>query len=179
MKDMTVSKALLWLFIAEILMIFSGLGVVGAILAIVAFVLNLVALYGASKLDGGYHTAFVLSIVGIVINVIMAIVNSESFVYSLLSIVSDVVALGILYFVVTTTCKQLDAIGVADISAKGLSVWKINLICTVVSVVLTLLMLIPVINVIAAVLVVIVAIVMLVAYILYLIFLWKSHKALA
>ena len=179
MKDMTVSKALLWLFIAEILMIFSGWGVVGAILAIIAFVLNLVALYGASKLDGGYHTAFVLSVVGVVISVVMMIVNSEGFVYSLLSIVGDVVALGILYFVVTTTCKQLDAAGAPEVSGKGERIWKINLICTIVSVVLTLLALIPIINIIAAVLLVIVAIVMLVAYVLYLIFLWKSHKALA
>lgn len=178
MKDMTVSKALQWLFIAEILMIFKGLGVIGAILGIVAFVLNLLALYGASKLDNGYHMAFVLSIVGIVVSIVSTFAGNGFFA-TLVTIISNVAALGILYYVVTTTCKHLDAAGAAEVSGKGQSVWKINLICTIISVVLSLLMYIPIINVLAAVVAVIVGIVMLVAYILYLIFLWKGHKALA
>lgn len=177
MKDMTLSKALQWLFIAEILMIFSGAGLIGTILGIVAFVLNLLALYGASQLDSGYHTAFILSIVGIVVSVISTFAG-DGFFATLVGIISDVVALGILYFVVTTTCKHLDDRGAVELSMKGDSVWKINLICTIISVVLSLLMYIPIINVAAAVVIVIVAIVMLVAYIRYLIFLWKSHKAL-
>lgn len=175
MKDMTVSKALKWIFIAAILSIFSGLGVIGAILGIVAFVLNLLALYGAGKMDSGYHTAFILSIVGIVLSV-LSLINS-AVLNTIISIVSIVVELGILYFVVTTTCKHLEAKGAHDVAAKGVTVWKINLICMIASVVLLLLVLI--VPVIAAVLSVIVGIVSLVGSILYLIFLWKSQAALA
>ena len=46
MKDMTVSKALKWIFIAEILCLLAFIPVVGAVLALIGFILNLVALYG-------------------------------------------------------------------------------------------------------------------------------------
>lgn len=173
MKDMTVSKALKWIFIAEILSLLAFIPVVGAILALVAFVLNLVALYGASKLDQGYHTAFVLTIVGIVLSVLAIFANGVF--GSLVSIVSTVVSLGILYFVITTTCKHLESNGAAEVAQKGANVWKINLICTIAAVVLTLLAFVPVL---AVVLGVIIGIVQIVAGILYLIFLYKSYNAL-
>lgn len=173
MKDMTVSKALKWIFIAEILTILAFIPVVGAILALIGFILNLVALYGASKLDQGYHTAFVLTIVGIVVSVLNLFASGVF--GSLVSIVSTVVSLGILYFVITTTCKHLEACGKDEIAKKGTKVWKINLICTIASVVLTLLAFVPVL---AVVLAIIIAIVNIVAAILYLVFLYKSYNAL-
>ena len=174
MKDMTVSKALLWIFVAEILSIIGGF-VLGGILGIVAFVLNLLALYGAGKLDKGYNTAFVLSIAGIVLSV-LSLINS-TVLNTIISVVSTVVNLAILYFVITTTCKLLEGNGNADVAAKGVTVWKINLICAVASVVLTLLGLISL--VLAGIMAIIVGIVALVGGILYMVFLWKSHKALA
>lgn len=175
MKDMTVSKALKWIFIAEILSILAVIPLVGTILAIIGFVLNLVALHGASKLENGYHTAFTLSIVGIVVSVISLFAGSGVF-GTIVSIVSSVVSLGILYFVITTSCGLLNGKGAADVAKKGETVWKINLVCTIVSVVLSLLSFI---SVLAAILSVIVAIVEIVGYILYLIFLWHAQKALA
>lgn len=175
MKDMTVSKALKWLFIAEILAILAFIPLVGWILAIVAFVLNLVALYGASKLEQGYHNAFILSIVGIVVAIISAVVK-KGFLASILSIIASVVSLGIIFFVISTTVGLLNAKGASDVASRGETVWKINLICTVASVVLTLLAaLIPVV---AAVLLVILGIVEIVGYILYLVFLYKSYSVL-
>ncbi len=174
MKDMTISKALKWIFIAEILNIIGGF-VLGGILGIIAFVLNLLALYGAGKLDKGYNTAFVLSIVGIVLSV-LSLINSNVL-SVIVSIASTVVNLAILYFVITTTCKHLESNGGSDVAAKGVTVWKINLICAVASVVLTLLGLISLL--LAGIMAVIVAIVSLVGGILYMVFLWKSYKALA
>lgn len=174
MKDMTIAKALKWIFIAQILVLLSFIPVVGAILSIIGLVLELVALYGASKLDQGYHTAFILTIVGIVLGVLNLFVGDGVFA-SLVSIVSTVVSLGTLYFVITTSCKHLEASGSAEVAQKGMNVWKINLICTIASVVLILLAFVPVL---AALLGVVVAIVEIVAYILYLIFLYKAYHAL-
>ena len=174
MKDMTVSKALKWIFIAQILTILAVIPVVGAILAIIGFVMNLLALYGASKLEQGYHTAFILSIVGIVVSIISAF--AKGFVGTLVGIVSTVVSLGIIYFVIMTTNGLLKGNGDGEIAQKGEKVWKLNLICTVVSVVLSVVALIA--PGLAAVLAVIVAIVEIVAYILYLVYLNKSYKAL-
>lgn len=173
MKDMTVSKALNWLFIAQILCLLVFIPVVGAILAIIGAVTNFLALYGAGKLDNGYHTAFILTVVAIVVSVLSAFAGGIF--GSLVEIVSTVVELGILYFVVTPTCGLLEAAGCPEIAAKGVTVWKINLICTIVSVVLGLLSFIPVL---ATVLGVVNGIVLIVAGILYLVFLYKSAKAL-
>lgn len=175
MKDMTVSKALKWLFIAEILTILSIIPLVGAILSVVAFVLNLVALYGASKLEEGYRTAFMLSIAAIVISVIAVFAREGAFAV-ILSILSTLVALGITYYVINTTVGMLKVRGASEVAAKGETVWKLNLICAIASVVLTLLTLI--IPMLGAVLAIIVAIVEIVAYILYLIFLYKSYNTL-
>lgn len=172
MKDMRISKALNWLFIAQILCILAVIPLVGGILAIVAFVLNLLALNGAGKLDEGYKTAFMLSIVGIVVAIVGAFAGSGVF-GSIVSIISTVVSLGILYYVIMTTNKHL---GNSDVAAKGLTVWKLNLICIAASVVLTLLaLIIPVL----AFLAVIVAIVEIVAGIMYIVYLYKASKALA
>lgn len=173
MKDMTVSKALKWIFIAEILSIIGNF-VLGGILGIIAFVLNLLALYGAGKLEKGYNTAFVLSIVGIVLSV-LSLINSVAL-STIVSVVSTVVNLAILYFVITTTCKLLEAQGANDIAQKGVTVWKINLICAVAAVVLILLCLISL--ALAAILSVVAGIVALVGGILYLIFLYKSYNTL-
>lgn len=175
MKDMTVSKALKWLFLAEILAILAFIPLVGWILAIVAFVLNLVALYGASKLEQGYYNAFICSIVGIVISILSGLVK-KGILVTILDIVSSVVSLGIIFFVISTTVGLLKARGADDVAQKGETVWKINLICTVAGIILTLLAaLIPVV---AAVLLVILAIVEIVGYVLYLMFLYKSYNIL-
>lgn len=171
---MTVSKALKWIFIAQILTILAVIPVVGAILAIIGFVMNLLALYGASKLEQGYHTAFVLSIVGIVISIISAF--AKGFFGSLIDIVSAVITLAVLYFVIITTNGLLNGAGNGEIAAKGEKVWKINLICTVAAVVLILLAFIPVL---AGLLSVVVFIVEFVGTILYLVYLHNSSKALA
>lgn len=168
MKDMTVSKALKWVFIAAILNLFP-------IVSIVGFILNLVALYAAGKLEKGYNTAFMLSIAGIVVSVIAAFTGNGVF-GSLVSIVSTIISLGVLYFIVSTTNGLLNAAGDSEIAAKGEKVWKINLICVVAAVVLSLLAFVPAL---AVILGIVIWIVKIVALILYLIYLYNSSKALA
>lgn len=168
MKDMSVSKALKWIFIASILTLIPIANIVG-------FVLNLVALYGAGKLEKGYNTAFTLSIVGIVVSVIAAFAGNGVF-GTIVSIVSTVVSLGILYFVINTTNALLNGASAGEVAAKGEKVWKINLICTIASVVLSLLTFVPVL---AGLLAIVVFVVEVVGVILYLVYLHNSSKALA
>ena len=165
MKDMSVSKALKWLFIAAILQIFPIANIVG-------FILNLLALYGAGKLQKGYNTAFTLSIVGIVVSVLSAFVGT-GVLGSIIDIVSSIVSLGVLYFVITTTNSLLKE---GDLVVKGQKVWKLNLICTIAAVVLTLLAFIPVL---AGLLAIVAFVLVVIATIMYLVYLIKSSKALA
>lgn len=171
------------MFIAEILVIIGSLlawiPLLGSVLSIVGGILCLVGLHTAGGDDEGYRSAFTLSIINIVLTVILVFVAAVPILGSLLSIVSSLISLAVIFYVCRTTSNLCSATGHEDVARKGNTVWTINLVCTIVSVVLSLLILIPIVNVLAAVAMLVVAIVELVGYILYLIFLYKGSAALA
>lgn len=178
MKDMTVSKAMRWMFIAQLLTLLVIIPLVGWILSIVGIVMEILALYGAGKLEQGYQKAFYLSIAALVWGVILGFFRDGGFVYTLFSAVGSLIGLGILYYVCSTTCGLLRRSGADAVAKTGDTVWKINLLCTVVGVVLTLIAAIPVIGILASIASVVVAIVQIVGGILYIIFLYKSAAVL-
>ncbi len=151
--------------------------IVGVILRILGPVLAAYGLFKAAGDDEGYRTAFYLTIAQVVVNLISAFFKS-GIVKSLLSIVSTIIGLAIVYYVCTTTANLLHAVGQEQQSAKGRTVWLIYLICALVSVVVQILAIIPILNILAAAIGIIMLIVQLVGYILYLIFLYKSGKVL-
>lgn len=166
------------LFIAEILAIVAAVlalvPLVGAILAIVAQVLILVGLYQAGGDDEGYKTAFIITIVNLVVSVVSVFAGGVF--ASILSIVSTILNLAVVYFVVNTTGNLAHSMGKDELSTRGEKVWKLYLICAVASIVITLLSFIPAL---AAALGILLAIFQIIAYILYLIFLNKAAQALA
>lgn len=167
------------LFIAEILAIIGAvLGlvpVVGSVLAIISLILVLVGLYKAGADDQAYKTAFIIGIVNLVVGIVSAFFGSGVFA-TILTIVSAVLDLAVVYYVINTTGNLARSMGHDELSAKGNTVWKLYLICAVASIVIALLSFVPVL---AAALAIVLAIVQIVAYILYLIFLNKASKALA
>ncbi|MDD6160845.1 MAG: hypothetical protein PUB51_06935, partial [Oscillospiraceae bacterium] len=76
------------------------------------------------------------------------------------------------------TCGLLRRSGADAVAKTGDTVWKINLLCTVVGVVLSLLSGIPILGAVATVLNVLVSLVQIVGGILYIIFLYKSAAVL-
>ncbi len=176
------SEGLKLLFYAQILIIVGTLlslvPIVGSLIALIGGILNLVGLNRAGQDDEGYRTAFILSIVSIAVNVLSSFAGSEGILASLLSIVSTLLSLGIIYFVCITTSNLLHSVGAEALSQRGITVWKINLICTVVSVALIVRMFVPVLNVLAAMGAIAVAIAEIVGYVLYMMFLSGSYKAL-
>lgn len=169
-------------FYAEILAVIGGilmiLPTVGSVFLLVSGLLALVGLNRAGADEEGYRTAFMLSIVSVVVSAVSMFTRADSFMGSLVSIVSGIVSLIIIYFVCTTTSKLLRTVGREALYQRGHTVWTINLACTVLGVVLSMLMFIPILNVLAAFAGVIVGIVKLVGYVLYLMFLYGSYKAL-
>ena len=69
---------------------------IGPIIALVGEILVLVGLYRARMDDEGYGTAFMLSIVNIVLGVVSLFVPSDGLLGSLLSIISTIISLAIL-----------------------------------------------------------------------------------
>lgn len=145
----------------------------GVLVILAGGIVSLVGLNRAGADDEGYRTAFMLTIVNIVVGLVGGFILS-----GLASIVSSILSLAVIYFVCITTSNLLHSVGATDIEQRGRTVWTINLVCTVISVVLNLLLFIPILNVLAVIGVFIVAIVELVGYILYMMFLNASAQAL-
>lgn len=125
--------------VAAVLMIIPVINILAAIALIVSLVLYMIGINEAGKDDESYKTAFTLIIVQLVISVLNSLIGGVIF-----DLVNEALALAVLYFVCITTNKLLKNIG-ADgrITDRGVVVWKINVICTIVEVVCTLLALIP------------------------------------
>lgn len=174
MSNMTVSKALKLLFTAEILTIVSFVPLVGGVLAIVALVMSLIALFGAARLNVGYRNAFIFAIAGMVVSIVE--IFAGKFFGAILGIVSTVLSLGLMYFVIMTTSRLLTVKGMDHIAKRGANVWTINLVCTIASVVLSVLVIVM--PLISSALAFMVTVVELVGYILYLVFLYKSFQVL-
>lgn len=172
------------MFIAEVgvivctvLAIIPIINILAAIGMLVFLIISMVGLNAAGKDIEGCKKAFTITIIGIVVSIVGAFFKT-GFLHVLFSIASDVLSLLVVYYVCTSVAEVMNQIGASDIAQKGLTVWKINLVCTVISVVATIIGLIPLIGLVSTVINVIIAIVGIVAGILYMIFLNKSYKAL-
>ncbi len=159
-------------FIGEILTILSFLPVVGGILALVGLILALVGLNEASRAAEGYRTAFVLSIVSIVLAILALFLPGMSLIDSILSFV-------VVYLVCTTTANILDECGDPATAAKGRFVWKLYVVCTVILVVCGVVALIPGLVILAGLVIIPTVIASLVAGIQYLIFLYRASGFLS
>lgn len=158
-------------------MFLSWVPLVGLLIVLAGGIVNMVGLYKAGSDDQGYRTAFMLTIVGIVVNIVSSFAGN-GFWGSMVNIISSVVSLAVIYFVCITTGNLLHSIGEDALSDRGHTVWMINLVCTVVAVVVTLLAYVPVLNILAALAAIVMVIVELVGYIMYLMFLNSSSKVL-
>ena len=179
MKYPNASGGLKLMFTGEILTI---VGVVltviliGPILTLIGGIMSLVGLYRARQDDEGYNTAFILSIVSIVLDFVGVFFDGIG--ECLISIISSIIALAIMYYVCTTTSNLLHSVGEESIAARGRTVLNINIICTIISVVLSVLAYVPLLSVLTVIGAVIIIIAVLIGYILYLMFLHGSYKAL-
>ena len=154
MKNAALSRALKWLFIAQLLSIVALLPLVynlRSLLGAAAGLLALAALVRAAREESGYRTALVLCVANLVLGALSSVLL-RWFIYflirmlgtwavqivgalsALLSIAGMVLGLLILRQVCLTTAGLVDDPAVA---ARGIRAWRINLICTVAVLLLT------------------------------------------
>lgn len=154
MKNAALSRALKWLFIAQLLSIVALLPLVynlRSLLGAAAGLLTLAALIRAAREESGYRTALVLCVANLVLGALSSVLLRR-FIYflirmlgtwavqivgalsALLSIAGLVLGLLILRQVCLTTAGLVDDPAVA---ARGIRAWRINLICTVAVLLLT------------------------------------------
>ena len=154
MKNAALSRAIKWLFIAQLLSIVALLPLVynlRSLLGAAAGLLTLAALVRAAREASGYRAALVLCVGNLVLGVLSSVLL-RWFIYflirilgtwavqivgalrALLSIAGMVLGLLILRQVCLTPAGLVDDPAVA---ARGIRAWRINLICTVAGIVLT------------------------------------------
>lgn len=138
----TVYQAKLVGLISIVLVFFPIIQVFAAAALLVAGILTLISLYQCRKDDSGYRTAFALVIVQLVTNLLSRFIPSITGTIFLLA--TDVLGLASLYFVYTTTNRLLKTVGAEErITDRGVAVWRINVICTVIIMVCQLFQMIP------------------------------------
>lgn len=141
--------------------------------SIACFALTIYALYTMGLSTSGYKTAFIFTIVKIVFTII-SVFLSAGFLQSLVSLIISLANFMVMFYILNSTKELLYGID-NDLAKRADLLWKIVLVCLVVTFVCGILMFIPIINIFAAVILFVVAIVQFVYTILFLIFLWKSQ----
>ena len=155
---------------------------------LIAGFLALVGLAQCRKDDKGYRIAFNMIIASLVTdlstNLVSAYAGTEGFAGicgNILSIATDVLSLASLYFVCITTNRLLKETAAAEnLIDRGIVVWKLNVVCTVILLVCYLLQMIPgnIAAIIAGYLAIFALIAQIVGNVLYILYLRNAYRAL-
>ena len=121
------------MFYGQILTIFGIIPLIGWIAAIAGMVLFLVGLHEAAGADEGYRAAFYVEIAMLALSVLNLFLGVLGIFTSALSLVT-------VYLVCSTTSSLLSAKGVLAAAARGQLVWKIYVVCAVVSIICSILL---------------------------------------
>lgn len=184
----TLYQAKLVGLISIVLVIVPIVQVLAVAAMLIAGFLALVGLAQCRKDDNGYRTAFNMVIAGLVTNLAASLVSAyagaEGFAgicSNILSIATDVLSLASLYFVCITTNRLLKEVAAAEnLIDRGIVVWKLNVVCTVILLVCYLLRMIPgnIAVIIAGYLAIFAVIAQIIGTVLYILYLRNAYRAL-
>lgn len=184
----TVYQARLVGLISIVLVIVPIVQVLAVAAMLIAGFLALVGLAQCRKDDKSYRIAFNMIIASLVTdlstNLVSAYAGTEGFAGicgNILSIATDVLSLASLYFVCITTNRLLKETAAAEnLIDRGIVVWKLNVVCTVILLVCYLLQMIPgnIAAIIAGYLAIFALIAQIVGNVLYILYLHNAYRAL-
>lgn len=184
----TVYQARLVGLISIVLVIVPIVQVLAVAAMLIAGFLALVGLAQCRKDDKGYRTAFNMVIAGLVTNLAASLVSAYAgtegvagICSTILSIATDVLSLASLYFVCITTNRLLKEVAAAEnLIDRGIVVWKLNVVCTVILLVCYLLRMIPgnIAAIIAGYLAIFAVIAQIIGTVLYILYLRNAYRAL-
>lgn len=164
--------------ICTVCLIIPLVNIIAAIGALVFAIISIVGLNQAGKDIEGCKTAFILTIVNLVVSVLKNLFAKAATIALIIGIAGDVLSFLVTFYVCTSVAAVMLSIGANDVAAKGETVWKITLVCDIILVVISILSVIPGLTLIAGISALVTTIVALIAQILYLIFINKSYHAL-
>lgn len=146
--------------------ILAWIPVVGLVVILAGGITGLVGLHKAGPDGADYRTAFAIAIINLIVSLFG------------LDIISSLLTLAQVYFVCRGTNELLMSVGAEELAQRGGTVWKINLVCTVISVVLSALTELGLLSGLTLLVGIVALIVSLVGDILYLSYQYNRSKAL-
>ena len=152
------------------------------ILAIIAYIMNLVGIINASKDETNFKSALIFLIVGIVTTILVAVFRNNPVVYSMLLSLGNLMNVFVNIFVIAGGVKIADKMNRGDISTKGTNVLKLIIVVAILSLIASLISSFMggmVASVTAAVLLIVSLILNIIKYFMYLSFLSQLKKSLA
>lgn len=128
------AKGLKLLFVAEIFSLLSSfIPFLNVACLFVGFVLSLTGLNSAAQAHAGFQRAMSLLVVTIAVNLGSLFVPRGGLAELVLTLVSVLLPLTVLYTICTTTAALVEARGNYELALLGRFTWKLNLVCTLIS----------------------------------------------
>ena len=177
----TVYQARLVGLISIVLVIVPIVQIFAIAAILVAAFLSLVGLAQCRKDDKGYRTAFNLVIIGLVTNLAASLVSAYAGTEGIAGICGNILSMADLYFVCITTNRLLKETAAAEnLIDRGIVVWKLNVVCTVILLVCYLLRMIHgnIAVIIAGYLAIFAVIAQIIGTVLYILYLRNAYRAL-
>ena len=174
------AQGLKYKFIAELvaiacaaIMIIPLLGTILGLYGMIACnIVSILGLYLISRDIPGCRIAFMVTIIDVVFDVARIISGNLWF----MGVISQILGFLALFFVCKSLSEDLREHGMLENADRAEVVWKINLVCTVISIVVSIMMYIPLINLLGILLGFVNSLAEIVGGVLYFIFLYKSYK---
>lgn len=164
--------------ICAVLMIIPVVGILAAIAALVFMVMSMIGLNQAGKDIDGCRTAFMLTIVNIIVSVVGALFQSGAM-HVIIQIAGYVISFMVTYLVCTSVGVVMDRVGAADASHSGEIAWKISAVCYGLLILIVIVMMFPVFGILAGLVGAIIALIpSILAAVFYMLFLGKCNRAL-
>lgn len=124
------------LLICTILNLFPFISGIAAIATLIMSVIYLIALYNVGKDISGCHTAFVLNIVTIILNVFSAVTSSLAVFPIVFSILAGISSIGSIYFICTSLSEFLNVHSFSDEARFGSITWIVYIVCSIINIVI-------------------------------------------
>lgn len=179
-------KGLWFLFLSAILSLAAAIvgfipllgDLVGLVLMVAAFALNILGPYVARDSHPFFRYAFYASIAAAVLDVLGEVVPDEGLLSGLVNLAASLAGLALVYFICTAAGDLLREKGDETLANRADLLWKLQAGCTVVVFASLLVAWIPVLNVLAALAALVVAIVAIVVGIMQVIFYYNAAGSL-
>ena len=148
------------------------------IIAIVAFIINLIGLSKASKDDRGFKDALIFTLVGIILGALSSVFSKDPTITGVIDVVSNLINVLVMVFVVRGIMNLATKLGRNDMIDKGNGILKkvvvVHVIGLVINLIGTLLQRTDTVMTIAAVLLLVAGVIDVIVYFAYLKYLGKA-----